>query len=339
VANDLLDQGRKRLSEESVVISDSTMPQPTNLNTTKTFSYQPIAPHPIQSTPSNEVEHATQTVFCVEPLKRKKTNRKKKDHDEESQLVDIGSMVLGPMGPSFELLPSLRVNFRSHPETRERQNSPVDSTMSQSRSSSSRHQIECNAERDRRVDLTGPEHRSRGSSQSVPPRPLTDEGGLSVRSMVMGPMGPSFTVFPSFRSNSRSRERHAVETQEHHDRTVVSTERQPRDPSSRLLPLRPQEHASGTRERQVKNTASTETQPRDSSFRSMPPRRQIEHGAEIREQWLRTVDFIEPEVQSRAEDSRPLPPRPPANDRDLEKYVSSCWDVACTSCRSYSLHP
>lgn len=331
--------GRKRLSEESLVVFDNT-PLPTNSNTSNT-SYQPIAPRPTQPVPhGGEQEHRTQNVFRVEPPKRKKVNRKKKDHrEEEPQLMEIGSMVLGPMGPSFALFPGLQSNSCPRSETRERQNSTVDSTMSQYRGSSRPqicHGAETREQRVRTVDLTGPESQSRGSSRSVPPRPPTNEGGLNVRSMVLGPMGPSIALLPSLQSNSRSRERRGAETREQRVRTVDLTgpEPQSRGANSRPLPLRPQEHSSGSREQRVRTIISTEPQSRDSFSQSMPPRPQIQHNAE-RERQVRTIDSTEP--QPRGASSQPPPPRPPTNEGDLEKYVSKCWDVGCTSCRSYSL--
>ncbi|ODM17286.1 hypothetical protein SI65_06961 [Aspergillus cristatus] len=345
-------RGRKRLSEESVVVFDNTAPLPTNTNTTNTF-YQPIAPRPTHSAPPNREDHGTQNVFRVEPPKRKKMNRKKKDHEEEPQLMDIGSLVLGPMGPSFELLPSLQANSRcrsreNRSEMRERV-STVDSTMSQSRGSSSRPR---GAEREMRVstiDLTDPERQrqSRGSSWSVPPRPLTDEGGSSVRSMILGPMGPSFAVLPGLQSKSRPRENGSGARE-----TVDLTETEPRSrgADSRPLLLRPQEHGSESQKQQVGSVGIVPAGygPRSqSSSRSMLLRLQTEHGAE-REQRVRTVDTSEPEPQSqgsstqplpsrpqerqvrtvesteldrqpRDSSSRPLPPRLPTNDGDLER--------------------
>ncbi|OJJ86235.1 uncharacterized protein ASPGLDRAFT_34126 [Aspergillus glaucus CBS 516.65] len=413
--------GRKRLSEESVVVFDST-PLPTNSNTS-TNSYQPITPRPTQPVPhGGEQEHRTQNVFRVEPPKRKKENRKKKDnHEEEPQLVEIGSMVLGPMGPSFALLPSLQSNSRSQSNSSSRENRSgtreqsirtVESTgpEPQPRASSrpqTGHGTKVQGYRNKTVDLTGPESQSWASSRSVPPHPPTSDGGLDVRSMVLGPMGPSIAVLPSVQSKPRS-QRISAETREQRVRTVDLTtgpEPQSRNSSSRPLPLRPQieqtrerhtstvdltepepqsrsssrpmpsrpriehdaktrerlrnvnptepgpqsqgsstqslflrpqEHSSGSREQWVKTVISTEPQFRDSSSQSMPPRPQTEHGAE-RERQVRTINSTEPEPQPRDASSQPPPLRPPTNEGDLEKYVSKCWDVGCTSCRSYSL--
>lgn len=347
-----------------MVVFDST-PLPAQSNTSNT-SYQPIAPRPTQPVPPNGEEHGTQNVFRVEPPKRKKTNRKKKDnHEEEPQLMEIGSMVLGPMGPSFALLPSLQSNSRPRSGTRERQNSTVDSTMSQSRGSSSRpqtaHGPETQEHRNRTVDLTGPEPQPRASSRPMPPRPPTSDVGLNVCSMILGPMGPSIAVLPSVQSNSHS-QRNGAQTREQRVRTVDSTERQSesRGPSSRPLPLRPQ--IEQPRERQISTVDLTEPGPQSrnsssrplscpqiehrivvstepgpqsrSSSRPMPSRPRIEHGAETRER-LRTANPTGPEPQSQGSSSQP----PPTNEEDLQKYVSRCWDAGCTSCRSYSLRP
>lgn len=247
--------------------------------------------------------------------------------------------------------------------------STVDSTMSQSWGSSSRPQV---AEREVRIstiDLTDPEHQlqSRGS-WSVPPRPLTDEGGSGVRSIVLGPMGPSFAVLPGLQSKPRSRENGSGAWE-----TVDLTGPEPRSRGaySRPLPLRPQEHGSESRKQQagsvgivsarygsqsqsssrsmllrlqtereqrVRTVDSSEPEPQSQGSSTQPlPSRPQERSSETQERQVRTVESTELDHQPRNSSSRPLQPRSPTNDGDLERYVSRCWDAGCTSCRSYSL--
>lgn len=342
-----------------MVIFDST-PLPTQSNTSNT-SYQPIAPHPTQSTPhGGEQEHGTQNIFRVEPPKRKKTNRKKDHREEAPQLMEIGSMVLGPMGPSFALLPSLQLNSCPRSGTRGRQNSAVDSTMSQfwdSPRPKTVHGAKIQEDQNNTIDLTGPEPQPRGSFRSMPPCPPTSEGSLNVRSMILGPMGPSIAVLPSAQSNSRS-QGNGAQAWEQRVRTfdLTGSEPQFRGANYGPVPLRPQEHSSGSREQRVRTVVYTEleAEPRDSSWPLSQPR--VEHDIETQER-LTTANPTEPELRSRnmssqppqiehiseaqsRDASSPTPaPRLLTNEGDLEKYVSRCWDAGCTSCRSYSVLP
>lgn len=294
-----------------MVVFDSTL-LPAQSNT----SCQPILPRPTQPVSHGEKqEHGTQNVFRVEPPKRKKANRKKKDnHEEEPQLIEIGSMVIGPTGPSFALLPSLQSNSCPRSGTRECQNSTVESTTSQPRDSSSRPQTERGAgsleQRVRTFDLTRLERQSRGSSQSVLPCPPTSDGSLSVRSMVLGPMGPSIAVLPSLKLNSRS-QRNGAQTREQRVMAIDLTRPGPQSwgANSQPLPLRPQEQDSGSREQRVRTAVPTEPRPQSRySSRLMPSRLQAEQGVETQERQIRIVHTSE--AQSRDSSLRSLPSHP-----------------------------